>query len=224
MLQLQQKGPILMVDLPKKLSIALLDSYKYHLSGLLHNDNSLYITYADGVEAYSENFIYNMLGIEDQITPQLADLNNSDDLQDFALDYDHEYDLTKIDPKHYKDAAVSEHLYLAIIDNGKRSIVNPKELFDFDYDLDVDNLHENLHDFALNLYQKDHNWHELLNKYAKINAQKQTITAIDELIYNVATNAPTQYKTLQQKINEAITKAWNNKYLAKAKQAVSENC
>ena len=212
-----------MADLPKKPSIALLDSYKYHLSGLLHNDNSLYITYADGVEAYSENFMYSMLGIEDQITPQLADLNNSDDLQDFAWDYNHEYDLIKIDPKHYGDVAIGEHLYLAIIDNGKRSIVNPRELFDFDYDLGVDNLHENLRDFALNLYQKDQNWHELLNEYAKINTQKQIITLIDELIYNIATNAPTQYKTLQQKINEAIAKAWNNKYLAKAKQAVSES-
>ena len=212
-----------MADLPKKLSILLLESYKHHLSGLLHNDNSLYITYADDIEAYSENFIYNFLGIENQITPQLADLNNSDDLQDFAWDYDYEYDLVKIDPKHYEDAAVSEHLYLAIIDNGKRSIVNPRELFDFDYDLDVDNLHENLHDFALNLYQKDQNWHELLNEYAKINTQKQIITAIDELIYNVATNAPTQYKILQQKINEAIAKVWDNKYLAKAKQAISES-
>lgn len=223
MLQLQQKGPFLMVDLPKKLSIALLDSYKYHLLGLLHNDNSLYITYADGVEAYSENFMYSMLGIEDQITPQLADLNNSDDLQDFAWDYNHEYDLIKIDPKHYEDAAISEHLYLTIIDNGKRSIVSPMELFDFDYDLGVDNLHENLHDFALNFYQKDQNWHELLNGYAKINTQKQIIIAIDELIYNVATNTPIQYKILQQKINEAIVKAWNNKYLAKVKQAVSES-
>ena len=212
-----------MVDLPKKLSIALLDSYKYHLLGLLHNDNSLYITYADGVEAYSENFMYSMLGIEDQITPQLADLNNSDDLQDFAWDYNHEYDLIKIDPKHYEDAAISEHLYLTIIDNGKRSIVSPMELFDFDYDLGVDNLHENLHDFALNFYQKDQNWHELLNGYAKINTQKQIIIAIDELIYNVATNTPIQYKILQQKINEAIVKAWNNKYLAKVKQAVSES-
>lgn len=212
-----------MADLPKKLSIALLESYKHHLSGLLHSSNSLYITYADSVEAYGENFMYNMLGLEDQITPQLADLNNSDDLQDFARDYDHEYDLIKIDPKHYKDVAVSEHLYLAIIDNGKRGIVNPIELFDFDYDLSVDNLHENLHDFALNLYQKDQNWHELLNEYAKINTQKQIITAIDELIYNVAINAPIQYKKLQKKINKAIAKAWNNKYLAKAKQAVSEN-
>lgn len=212
-----------MADLPKKLSIALLESYKHYLSGLLHSNNSLYILYADGIEAYSENFMYNMLGIEDQITLQLADLNNRDDLQDFAWDYDHEYDLTKIDPKHYEDAAVSERLYLAIIDNGKRSIVNPSELFDFDYDLGVDNLYENLHDFALNLYQKDHNWHELLNKYAKINTQKQIIIAIDELIYNVATNAPTQYKILQQKINEAIAKAWNNKYLAKAKQAIDES-
>lgn len=212
-----------MADLPKKLSITLLESYKHRLSGLLHNNNSLYITYADGVEAYSENFMYNMLGIENQITPQLADLNNSDDLQDFAKDYNHEYDLAKIDPKHYEDAAVSEHLYLAIIDNSKCSIVNPRELFDFDYDLGVDNLHENLHDFALNLYQKDQNWHELLNEYAKINTQKQIITAIDELIYNVATNAPTQYKILQQKINETIAKVWNNKYLTKAKQAVSES-
>lgn len=212
-----------MVDLHKKLSIALLESYKHRLSGLLHNNNSLYITYADGVEAYSENFMYNFLGIENQITPQLADLNNSDDLQDFAEDYNHEYDLAKIDPKHYEDAAISEHLYLAIIDNSKRSIVNPSELFDFDYDLGIDNLHENLHDFALNLYQKDQNWHELLNEYARINTQKQIITAIDELIYNVATNAPIQYKTLQQKINEAIAKAWNNKYLAKTKQAVSES-
>lgn len=212
-----------MADLLKKLSMVLLESYKHHLSGLLHNNNSLYITYADDIEAYSENFIYNFLGIENQITPQLADLNNSDDLQDFAWDYNHEYDLAKIDPKHYKDVAVSEHLYLAIIDNGKRSIVNPRELFDFDYDLSVDNLHENLHDFALNLYQKDQNWHELLNKYAKINTQKQIIIVIDELIYNVATNAPIQYKTLQQKINEAIAKAWNNKYLAKAKQAISES-
>lgn len=212
-----------MADLPKKLSIALLESYKHRLSGLLHNNNSLYITYADGVEAYSENFMYNILGIEDQITPQLADLNNSDDLQDFAKDYNHEYDLAKIDPKHYEDAAISEHLYLAIIDNGKRSIVNPRELFDFNYDFSVDNLHENLHDFALNLYQKDQNWHELLNEYAKINTQKQIIIAIDELIYNVATNAPTQYKILQQKINEAIAKAWNNKYLIKTKQAVSES-
>ena len=105
-----------------------------------------------------------MLGIEDQITPQLADLNNSDDLQDFAEDYNHEYDLIKIDPKHCKDAAISEHLYLAIINNGKRSIVNPRELFDFDYDLGVDNLHENLYDFALNLYQKDQSWHELLSQ------------------------------------------------------------
>lgn len=144
-----------MADLPKKLSIALLKSYRHHLSGLLHNNNSLYIAYADGVEAYNENFIYNMLGIENQITPQLADLNNSDDLQYFVWDYNYEYDLTKIDPKHYENAAVSEHLYLAIIDNSKRSIVNPRELFDFDYDLGVDNLHENLHDFALNLYQKD---------------------------------------------------------------------
>ena len=212
-----------MADLPKKLSIALLESYKYHLSGLLHSNNSLYITYADGVEAYDENLMYNMLGLENQITPQLADLNNSDDLQDFAWDYSHEFDLAKIDPKYYEDAAVSEHLYLAIIDNGKRSIVNPRELFDFDYDLGVDNLHENLHDFALNLYQKDQNWHELLNKYAKINTQKQIIIAIDELIYSVATNAPTQYKTLQQKIVEAITKVWNNKYLAKAKQAIDES-
>ena len=212
-----------MADLPKKLSIALLESYKHYLSGLLHSNNSLYITYADGVESYSENFMYNMLGIEDQITPQLADLNDSDDLQDFAWDYNHEYDLTKIDPKRYEDVAISEHLYLAIIDNGKRSIVNPRELFDFDYDLGVDNLHENLHDFALNLYQKDQSWHELLNKYAKINTQKQIITAIDELIYNVAINAPMQYKILQQKINEAIAKAWNNKYLIKAKQAVSES-
>lgn len=212
-----------MADLPKKLSIALLESYRHRLSGLLHNNNSLYILYADSIEAYSENFIYNFLGIENQITPQLADLNSSDDLQDFAWDYNHEYNLTKIDPKHYEDVAVSEHLYLAIIDNGKRSIVNPRELFDFDYDLGVDNLHENLHDFALNLYQKDQNWHELLNEYAKINTQKQIIMAIDELIYNVATNAPTQYKTLQQKINEAIAKAWNNKYLIKAKKAVSES-
>lgn len=212
-----------MADLPKKLSITLLESYKHRLSGLLHNNNSLYITYADGVEAYSENFMYNTLGIENQITPQLADLNNSDDLQDFAKDYNHEYDLAKIDPKHYEDAAVSEHLYLAIIDNSKCSIVNPRELFDFDYDLGVDNLHENLHDFALNLYQKDQSWHELLNEYAKINTQKQIITVIDELIYNVATNAPTQYKTLQQKINEAIAKVWNNKHLTKAKQAVSES-
>lgn len=81
-----------MADSPKKLSIALLESYKHHLLGLLHNNNSLYITYADGVEAYGENFMYNFLGIEDQITPQLADLNNSDDLQDLAWDYDHEYD------------------------------------------------------------------------------------------------------------------------------------
>lgn len=212
-----------MADLHKKLSIALLESYKPRLLGLLHNNNSLYITYADDVEAYSENFMYNMLGIENQITPQLADLNNSDDLQDFAEDYNHEYDLAKIDPKHYEDAAISEHLYLAIIDNGKRSIVNLRELFDFDYDLGVDNLHENLHDFALNLYQKDQSWHELLNKYAKVNTQKQIIMAIDELIYNVAINAPVQYKTLQQKINEAIAKVWNNKYLAKAKQAVSES-
>ena len=212
-----------MADLPKKLSIALLKYYNPRLSDLLHNNNSLYITYADSIEAYSENFMYNILGIEDQITPQLADLNNSDDLQNFAWDYNHEYDLAKIDPKHYKDVAVSEHLYLAIIDNGKRSIVNPRELFDFDYDLSVDNLHENLHNFALNLYQKDQNWHELLNKYAKINTQKQIITTIDELIYNVATNAPIQYKILQQKINEAIAKAWNNKYLTKAKQAVSES-
>ena len=80
-----------------------------------------------------------------------------------------------------------------------------------------------MHDFALNLYQKDQSWHELLNEYAKINSQKQIITAIDKLIYNVATNASTQYKILQQKINEAIAKAWNNKYLAKAKQAVSES-
>ena len=201
----------------------MLESYKHRLLGLLHNNNSLYITYADDIEAYSENFIYNLLGIEDQITSQLVDLDNSDDLQDFAEDYDHEYDLTKIDPKHYEDAVVSEHLYLAIIGNGKRSIVNPRELFDFDYDLGVDNLHENLHDFALNLYQKDQKWHELLNKYAKINTQKQIIIAIDELIYNVATNTPTQYKTLQQKINEAIAKAWNNKYLIKAKQAIAEN-
>lgn len=114
-------------------------------------------------------------------------------------------------------------MYLAIIDNGKRSIVNPIELFDFDYDLGVDNLHENLHDFALNLYQKDQKWHELLNEYAKINTQKQIITTIDELIYNIAINASIQYKTLQQKINEAIAKAWNNKYLIKAKQAVSES-
>lgn len=212
-----------MADSPKKLSIALLESYKYHLSGLLHNNNSLYIAYADGVEAYNENFIYNMLGIENQITPQLADLNNSDDLQDFAWDYNHEYDLIKIDPEHYENAAVSEHLYLAIIDNGKRSIVNPRELFDFDYDLGVDNLHENLHDFALNLYQKDQKWHELLNEYVKINTQKQIIIVIDELIYNVATNAPMQYKILQQKINEAIAKDWNNKYLAKAKQAVAKS-
>lgn len=212
-----------MADSPKKLSIALLESYKHHLSGLLHNNNSLYITYADGMEAYGENFVYNMLGIENQITPKLADLNNSDDLQDFAWDYSHEYDLTKIDPKHYEDAAVGEHLYLAIIDNDKRSIVNPRELFDFDYDLGVDNLHENLHDFTLNLCQKDQNWHELLNKYAEINTQKQIIIVIDELIYNVATNAPVQYKILQQKINEAIAKAWNNKYLIKAKQAVSES-
>lgn len=210
-----------MADLHKKLSIALLESYKHRLSGLLHNNNSLYITYADGVEAYSENFMYNVLGIENQIAPQLADLNNSDDLQDFAKDYNHEYDLAKIDPKHYEDAAISEHLYLAIIDNSKRSIVNPRELFDFNYDLGVDNLHENLHDFALNLYQKDQNWHELLNEYAKINTQKQIITAIDELIYNVAANAPTQYKILQQKINEAIAKVWNNKYLTKAKKAVT---
>lgn len=210
-----------MVDLPKKLSIALLESYKHRLSGLLHNNNSLYITYADGVEAYSENFMYDMLGIENQITPQLADLNNSDDLQDFAKDYNHEYDLAKIDPKHYEDAAISEHLYLAIIDNSKRSIVNPRELFDFNYDLGIDNLHENLHNFALNLHQKDQNWHELLNEYAKINTQKQIITAIDELIYNVAANAPTQYKILQQKINEAIAKVWNNKYLTKAKKAVT---
>ena len=223
MLQLQQKGLFLMADSPKKLSIALLESYKHHLLGLLHNNNSLYITYADGMEAYGENFVYNMLGIEDQITPQLADLNNSDDLQDFAWDYNNEYDLAKIDPKHYEDAAISEHLYLAVIDNSKRSIVNPRELFDFDYDLGVDNLHENLHDFALNLYQKDQNWHKLLNKYAKINTQKQIIIAIDELIYNVATNTPIQYKILQQKINEAIVKAWNNKYLAKVKQAVSES-
>ena len=212
-----------MADLPKKLSMVLLESYKHHLSGLLHNNNSLYITYTDSIEAYSENFIYNFLGIENQITPQLADLNNSDDLQDFAWDYNHEYDLAKIDPKHYEDAAVREHLYLAIIDNDKRSIVNPRELFDFDYDLGVDNLHENLHDFALNLYQKDQNWHELLNEYAKINTQKQIIIAIDELIYNIATNAQVQYKTLQQKIDEAIAKAWNNKYLIKAKQAVSES-
>lgn len=212
-----------MADLPKKLSIALLESYKHHLSGLLPNNNSLYITYADGIEAYGENFMYNMLGIENQIIPQLVDLNNSDDLQNFAWDYNHEYDLAKIDPKHYEDAAISEHLYLAIIDNGKRSIVNPRELFDFDYDLGVDNLHENLHDFALNLYQKDQNWHELLNEYAKINTQKQIIITIDELIYNVAANAPVQYKILQQKINEAITKAWNNKYLIKAKQAVNES-
>lgn len=212
-----------MADLPKKLSMLLLESHKHHLSGLLHNNNSLYITYADDIEAYSENFMYNMLGIEDQITPQLADLNNSDDLQDFAWDYSHEYDLAKIDPRHYEDAAISEHLYLAIIDNGKRSIVNPRELFDFDYDLGVDNLHENLHDFALNLYQKDQNWHELLNEYAKINTQKQIITAIDELIYNIALNAPMQYKTLQQKINEAIAKTWNNKYLIKAKQAVTKS-
>lgn len=212
-----------MADLHKKLSIALLESYKPRLLGLLHNNNSLYITYADDVEAYSENFMYNILGIENQITPQLADLNNSDDLQDFAWDYNHEYDLVKIDPKHYEDAAISEHLYLAIVDNGKRSIVNPRELFDFDYDLGVDNLHENLHDFALNLYQKDQSWHELLNKYAKVNTQKQIIMAIDELSYNVAINAPVQYKTLQQKINEAIAKVWNNKYLIKAKQAVDES-
>lgn len=212
-----------MADSPKKLSIALLESYKHHLSGLLHNNNSLYITYADGIEAYNENFMYNMLGIEDQITPQLADLNNSDDLQDFAWDYNSEYDLAKIDPKHYEDAAISEHLYLAIIDNGKRNIVNPRELFDFDYDLGVDNLHENLHDFALNLYQKDQNWHELLNEYAKINTQKQIIIAIDGLIYNIATNAPMQYKTLQQKIDEAIARVWNNKYLAKVKQVIAES-
>lgn len=68
-----------MADLHKKLSIALLESYKPRSLGLLHNNNSLYITYADDVEAYSENFMYNMLGIENQITPQLADLNNSDD-------------------------------------------------------------------------------------------------------------------------------------------------
>ena len=58
-------------------------------------------------------------------------------MQDFAGDYDYEYDLIKIDPKHYENTAVSEHLYLAIIDNDKRSIVNPRELFDFDYDLGV---------------------------------------------------------------------------------------
>lgn len=212
-----------MADLPKKLSIALLELYKHHLSGLLHNNNSLYITYADGIEAYNENSIYNMLGTKNQITPQLADLNNSDDLQDFVWDYSYEYDLTKINPKHYEDIAVSEHLYLAVIDNDKRSIVNPRELFDFDYDLNVDNLQENLNDFALNLYQTDQNWHELLNEYAKINTKKQIMMAIDELIYNVATNAPMQYKTLQQKISETIAKAWNNKYLAKAKQAVDES-